>query len=150
MPVAVAAVAVAAVGTGYSIYAGERANKQQKKAAKAEQARSDLQYARQRRDAIREARAAYASSQQSAENQGVANSSSALGGQASIAAQLGSNLSFLDQYKVYTDQASAALASSASWNNRAQTGSQIAGLAMDVAGNANAIQSSAQKIFKPR
>lgn len=152
MPVALAgaALGVAAIGTGYSIYAGERANKQAKKYAKAEQQRSDLQYARERRDAIRQARAAYASAQQSAENQGVASSSSAQGGQSSITSQLNSNLSFLDQYKVFTDQASGALAAQAKWQHRQQQADQVVGLAMSVAGNSAGISATASKIFKPR
>jgi hypothetical protein len=142
------ALGVAAVGTGYSIYAGERANKQAKKAAQAEQARNDLRAARERRDAVRQARMAYGMAAQSAENQGVGESSSAIGGQASISSQLSSNLSFLDKDKFYADQASTALGNMRSWSNRANTASQVAGLAMTAFNNSEAITNQFNKIFK--
>ena len=151
--IAAAAVATTVVSTGYSIYAGERANKFAKKAAKTEQARNDLQAARGRRDAIRDARAAYASAQQSAENQGVAQSSSAIGGQASIASQLNSNLSFLDQFKFYTDQTSAALGKAQTWGNRANTADKIAGASASVfqaAGGIGALEKQFSTIFKKK
>lgn len=140
--------AAAVVGTGYSIYASERANKQSKKFAEAEQARNDLRAARERRDAIRSARAAYASAQQSAENQGVAASSSSQGGLASITSQLGSNLSFLDQFKTFTDQAGAAYSAMQTWSQRASRAGQVASLGMSIASNAPGIESTFKRIFK--
>lgn len=148
IPLAGWALGVAAVGTGYSIYAGERGAAQAKKAMKAEQARNDLSAARERRDAIRSARAAYASSQQSAENQGVALSSSSQGGLGSISSQLETNLSFLDQYKVFSDQASSALQKAATWKQRASVAGDIASAGMSVASNATAIKNTFNSIFK--
>lgn len=142
------ALGVAAVGTGYSIYAGERANKQAKAAATAEQARNDLRAARERRDAIRAARVAYGSVAQSAENQGVSASSSALGGQSSITSQIASNISFLDADKFYADQAGQALGKMQTWRSRASTAGDVAGFAMSVFNNADAIQGQFNKIFK--
>lgn len=133
------ALATAVVGTGYSIYAGQKAASAQKKAVQAEQARNDLQSARQKRDAIRQARIAYGAAAQSAENQGVSLSSSAVGGQASISSQLNSNLSFLDNYKFLTDQASEQLSNAASYKTKQQTASDIAGLGFAVFNNADRI-----------
>jgi hypothetical protein len=138
---------LAAVGTGYSIYAGERANKQAKKAAKLEGQRNDLQAARQKRDAVRQARMAYATSQAAAENQGVSASSSAAGGQSSIASQIGSELSFLDQYGFLSDQASKALGKSQSWSRSAQMGEAVAGVGLSVFSNASEISQAIGKVF---
>lgn len=138
------ALATAVVGTGYSIYAGERANSMQKKANTAEAQRNDLATARQRRDAIREARVAYGQSQQSAENQGVASSSAALGGQASVASQLNSNMSFLDQYSFLTDQASTFLGKAQAFRSQAQTAGDIGSLGFTVFNNRDSIS----KVFK--
>jgi uncharacterized protein HemX len=98
-------VGVAAVGTVESAHA-------QKKAANALQdqnavlrQQTQLQGMRQRTDAIRAGRQALASAEQNAENQGVASSSSAQGGQSSIVSQMISNVSFLDEYNHMTDLA---------------------------------------------
>lgn len=138
----------AVVGTGYSIYANERANKQSKAFAKAEQARNDLRAARERRETIRSARAAYASAQQSAENQGVSASSASQGGLASIGAQLQSNLSFLDQYKTFTDQAGEAYGRMQTWKARSDTAGSVASFGMSAANNAEGIVGTFNRIFK--
>lgn len=146
MPVAlaVAGLAVATVGTGYSIYAGERANKASKKATKIEQQRNSLAEARQKRDAVRAARQSYAQAQATAENQGVSSSSAASGGQSSIVSQVSGEISFLDQYGFLSDQASKQLGKAQSWRNSANMGEAIAGVGMTVFSNANDIS----KVFK--
>jgi hypothetical protein len=58
---------------------------------------------------MRAGMAAYADAQASAENQGVADSSGAMGGQGSIQSQVNSNLSFLDSYSYLSDRSGAAL-----------------------------------------
>lgn len=141
-------VAAAVVGTGYSIYAGERANSQAKKATKLQQQQADLSAARQKRDSVRQARMAYAQAQAAAENQGVSGSSSAQGGQASIVSQLNDNLSFLDQYGFISDQASKALGKAQSWRASAQMGGAIAGFGGTVFANAPQIEQTFNRIFK--
>lgn len=140
-PVAVAAVATAAAvgGTLYSV-------SQQKKAAKANQAasaldrqRMNLQSARDRRDAIKAARTAYAASQTVAANQGASGTSSAEGSLGSIVSQATTNLSFLDRYGTLTDQASEQIGKANAYNSRAQIGSAVADLGWTVAGNSNQI-----------
>lgn len=104
---AVAAVtAVAAVGsTVMQMSAQKKAAKENKKAARYERQKSELQAARERISAIKEGRQAFALAQQTAENQGVSDSSGASGGQGSIQSQTGANLSFLDQYGFASDMA---------------------------------------------
>ena len=150
MGLEVALLAVAAVGTGASIYQGQKAAKQQKKAVAIQRQQADLQNARTQRDAIRASRLAYAQSQAAAENQGVAGSSSAQGGQGSIVSQLNDNLSFLDQYGLMTDQAQRHLGKAASLQSSASMWGDVAGLAFKVAGNANTVSSAASKVFKPK
>lgn len=142
------ALGVAAIGTGYSIYAGERANKAGKKATKLEQQRNKLAEARQKRDAVRAARQSYAQAQAAGENQGVSSSSAASGGQSSIVSQLSGEMSFLDQYGFLSDQASKALGKAQSWNNSARMGAAVSDAAMTVFSNAGEISQAYNKVFK--
>lgn len=68
---------------------------------------NSLQAARQRREAFREARAKQGSVIQASAESGTMMSSGLQGGRATIAAQLGSNVSFLDEIQSRADQASA-------------------------------------------
>ena len=99
----------------------------------------NLQSARERRDAIKASRQAYAQSTQNAENQGASMTSSSIGGLGSIQSQLSSNLSFLDQFNTLTDQASVQIGIANKYTSRAQTAEAIGGLANTVAGNSNTI-----------
>lgn len=112
MPPVAIAVGALAVGVGVAAVGTIQAAHAQKKEAQALQDQNDimrqqtqLQGARQRADAIRAGRTALAQAQQNAENQGVAGSSSAQGGQASIETQMMGNVSFLDEYNNMTDLA---------------------------------------------
>jgi len=67
---------------------------------------NNLQAARQRREAFREARAAQGSVIQAGAESGTMMSSGLQGGRSTIAAQLGSNISFLDQMQTTASQAS--------------------------------------------
>ena len=132
MPVAPIAAAVGAaaavVGTAASMKAQKKQAKMMAQAQKFERQKTELQSARQRTQALREARQSYANSQQAAANQGVETSSVAVGGQASITSQFNSNLSFLDKFGYFSDQASKALGKA---NDAATNGSMwgaVAGL----------------------
>lgn len=112
MPPVAIAVGALAVGVGVAAVGTIESAHAQKKAANALQDQNEvlrqqtqLQGMRQRTDAIRAGRQALAQAQQNAENQGVAQSSSAQGGQASILSQMISNVSFLDEYNHMTDLA---------------------------------------------
>lgn len=143
--------AVAAVaGAGAAIVGTINARKAQKKALAAQQAaaaferqKARLQEARQRMEAIRAGRAAYAGIQQSAENQGVAMSSAAAGGAGSVISQMGTNLSFLDQYGFLSDQASSSLQRAMKHESTASMWGSVAGLGMQMfsaAGGFNAFK----------
>lgn len=128
--VGVAAAVIGATAAVGGTIASMKASKKQARLMRQSQAferqKTELQSARQRTQAIREARTSYASVQQAAENQGVATSSVAQGGQSSISAQLGSNLSFLDQYGYLSDQSGRALSRA---NSAGSNASMWAGVA---------------------
>lgn len=105
----------------YKAYkAGEKSAAEQRKAAEFQQKQVNLQNARAKRDAVREARMAYGTAQNAAANQGVSASSGSMGGLSSIAAQAADNVSFLDQYGVFSDQASKALGNAARYDSKAR------------------------------
>jgi hypothetical protein len=145
--IAIGSLAVAAVGTGYSIYQGERASKQAKKATQLQRQASDLQAVRQKRDAVRQARLAYAQAQAAAENQNVSSSSAAQGGQGSIVSQLQDNLSFLDQYGFFQDQASRALGKAQTYEKSSRMAAQVSGAALNIFQNSDDIGKSLKNIF---
>ena len=130
--VAAVGVGVMAVGTAMSIKNQQKMLKETKKANKFERQRSELTSARQKTQAIREARSALATSRQSAENQGAAATTTAQGGQGSIISQMNSNLSFLDSYGFMSDQmskhmgrAQSAQTASGMWGQVAQVGATM-------------------------
>lgn len=71
-----------------------------------QQRMADVQAARSRRDAIRQARIAQGTIAQGAASSGVITSSGTAGSQASVASQTGSNLSFLDTTQAASKQMS--------------------------------------------
>lgn len=112
MPPMAIAVGALAIGVGVAAVGTIESANAQKKSAKALQdqnavlrQQTQLQGMRQRLDAIRTGRQALAQVQQAAENQGVATSSAAQGGQSSVVTQMMSNVSFLDEYNHLTDVA---------------------------------------------
>lgn len=121
--------ATAVVATGASIYEGEQANSQQKKAQNYQRQQNDLQAARQQRDAVRQARIAAATAVQAGANQGVSNSSAVQGGVGSIQSQTNDNVSFLDTYNKLSDQASTALGKASEFQTNASIFGSVANLA---------------------
>jgi hypothetical protein len=133
VPIIAGVAAIAAVGgTIASISAQKKAAKQAKKANAFERQKANLQSARQKIEAVREGRRAYASAQQAAANQGVADSSSAQGGAGSILSQTDANLSFLDRFGYFSDQASRALQKSANYTAQAGMWGQVAQFGSEV------------------
>lgn len=131
-----------AVGAASAISANKnqkKALREQEAANEAQRKQANLARARQNRDAIRQARMAYGAAQASAESQGVGGSSASEGGLGSIQTQLGSELSFLDQYTGLSDQASLALGRSAQFQRKANVAQSVGGLAMTVFSNSDAI-----------
>lgn len=142
MPPAALAVAALTVSAGATLYSAN----QQSKAAKAgersaalDRQRMNLQVAREKRDAIKAARIAYATSQQTAENQGSSGSSSSEGGLGSIQSQLSSNLSFLDQNQVLADAASVQIGIANRYMSRARTADAVGSVANSVFNNSDTL-----------
>lgn len=86
--------------------ATKKAAKAQESATALQQQQQNLQAAKNRTEVIRSARTARAQAQNAASVQGVTTSSAAQGGQGAIQSQLTSNLSFLDNQNLITDQTS--------------------------------------------
>ena len=86
--------------------AAERQAEFQRQALEEQRKMNNLQAARQRREAFREARAVQGSAIQAGAATGTMGSSGLMGGVSSIGAQLGSNVSFLDEMQARSDQAS--------------------------------------------
>jgi len=147
--IAVASLAVSAVGVGASIYQGKKAAKQNAAAIELQRQQANLQNARQKRDAVRASRLAFANAQAAAENQNVSGSSSAEGGQGSIVSQLSDNLSFLDQYGLMTDQAQMHLGKANKYEASARTWDSVSNFAMSVVPHSGEISRAAAKVFKP-
>jgi hypothetical protein len=129
MPIgAVAAVGVGvfAAGTVAGISQQKKQTKQLKKANKFERQKNELQSARQKMEALRAGRQAMAEAQQAAANQGVSGTSSAEGGAGSVFSQTMGNLSFLDQYGYFSDQASKHLQKAANAGAAASMWGQVA------------------------
>jgi hypothetical protein len=144
----VASLAVSA-GSAYSANQNQRrAVSSQNAALTAQREQNELQAARQRRDVIRTSRVARARATNAAASQGVMGSSGNLGGLASIQAQLGSNLSFLDSYNRLSDVASEQLGRANTYTQRAETASSVGRVAMQVAGNSAPLGAAFDRMFK--
>lgn len=137
---AVVGAGAAVVGTINANKNAKRSIREQQEAAKFERQKSELQSMRQRVDAIRAGRDAQAKVAQAAENQGVAGSSAAQGGQASIVSQMTGNLSFLDQYGFLSDQAGQALQRSMAFQGKSDMWKSVAGLGMQLFSSAGGVQ----------
>jgi hypothetical protein len=139
----IAAALTAAAG---STVATVQAGAAQRKSMKLQQRQQALESAKQKRDMIRQSRIAYATAQSNAENQGVAGSSSALGGAGSIRSQLSGNLSFLDRSDALSNQITKANLSASSWMTTASMFNAAGDLA--TLGSTSAAKSMFGKIFK--
>jgi BRCT domain type II-containing protein len=91
----------------------------EREAAALQQKQVNLQNARAKRDAVREARLAFGTAQNAAANQGVSGSSSSMGGLSSITSQVSDNISFLDKFGLYSDQAATALGNASRFQSKA-------------------------------
>lgn len=89
-----AALAVAAVGTGYQVYQGQRAQKAQERAADVQRRQREAEQSRQRKQQIAEARRRRAMVENVAGQTGTQGSSGELGATGNLQTQLGENLGF--------------------------------------------------------
>lgn len=131
--------AVAAGSAYMSHKAQKKEAKFQRKAASAQRAQDNMKAARERREAIRSARIASGVVAQGAANQGVQNSSAALGGLGSIEQQLNQGLSFLDGQNALADQASTALGKANKAAVTAGAWASASALGMQVFSNASTL-----------
>lgn len=123
----------------YSVYQGHQSAvaqresfRAQEKASRVQQQKADIAAYRERVQAVRQARIQRGLTAQSAQTQGVATSSSAVGATSSIASQLGANLSFLDVTQKLSGQESIFQQQSATAQGRAAMAGFRAGLAGEV------------------
>lgn len=138
MPAApIIAVGASVVGAGAAVVGTANAIKSNKKAAKAnaraaayQRQMDNLRAARERRQAIRQARLASGAALQTSVNQGAVDSSASLGGLGSIESQLNQNLSFLDTNTRLADRASEQIGIANKYRAKADTASAIAGAGM--------------------
>lgn len=137
-----AAVAIAAVATGGSLYYQNRAAREQRRMNDFQRRQADLQAAKQRRDTIRANRMSLAQAQLNANGQNVSRSSGAMGGADSIRSQGTSNLSFMDTMNTLSDQASAAYGRSIKYGNMASMWGGVANMAMTFAGSPEMVASA--------
>lgn len=138
------AVAVAVVGTAASIYSSQQQASAQKKQIEAQRRMADIENARQRREAIRQARIARASVISQGEAQGVSGSTGIAGSVAGIQQQMGYNLSFLDQMQAANTQAAVFGQKAADYGAQANMFGQIASTAYNDFGGKKEIA----KVFK--
>lgn len=138
------AVAVTVVGTAASIYSSQQQASAQKKQIEAQRRMADIENARQRREAVRQARIARASVISQGEAQGVSGSTGIAGGVAGIQQQMGYNLSFLDQMQDANTQAAVFGQKAADYGAQAGLFGQIASTAYNDFGGKKEIA----KVFK--
>lgn len=131
--------AVSAVGAYSSHKQQKKARKAMKRSAAAQRAQDNMKAARERREAIRNARLASGASLQGAVNQGAENSSASLGALGSIEQQLNQGLSFLDGQNRLADQAAHYIGKAQDYSAKADTWSAVSGLGMQVFKSASGI-----------
>jgi hypothetical protein len=95
--IALAGLGLTAYGTIKSVQAGKEQTKASRQAVSIQQGADDIRQARERRQAIREARIKSAAALQAGANQGAGDSSAVAGGQASLTTQLNSGIGFQGQ-----------------------------------------------------
>lgn len=115
--------------TTATIFQGERARRETKKARRGQDAARRVTERREKARAIRESQIARAQLVQSAATQGTTETSGFEGGVSSLQAQLASNLSFVEQVGSIQDEVSRRLDSAASAQGLAQTFGAAASLA---------------------
>lgn len=106
-----------------------KAAKAQEKSYKAQQKQADIANARERRNAVRQARVMQASVESQGANTGTTGSSGISGSLSNIQARLGENLGFLGTQQQLASQASQANIEAARWMSRANTAQAVGNIA---------------------
>lgn len=147
MPVAAIGIGLAAIGTVASVVGGIEGASAASRAAKAREQQQAIQAQQQRMEQVRQARIKAAAITAAANNQGVSDSSGAMGGEQGINANLAANTSFIDQ------QVQAGMALSKAQNAQASAqgvesiGSGISKIGGTVFNNRNEISSAYNDVF---
>lgn len=131
--VALLAVAIGATATSYS--QSRKAASAARQQSQIQQRMADMKAARERRDAVRQARIARAEIEQLGASTGTSGSSGVAGGVGSVQSQLGYNLSFLDNMQSMSGQASIFAQKQITAETNAQTASSIASTAWGSGGS---------------
>ena len=119
--------AVASIGgTAYNLYSSQKSASAQKKANALQLQQQELQNAREKRQALREAIIRTGQVEQGAANQGATTSSAVSGGIASIESQLAGNIGFLDEQANISGQITNQLNKASQYSSNAQTVGAIA------------------------
>lgn len=120
---------ISAVTGGASVVNGMNAQKAQKRATAFQRDADNLRAAREKRDAIRQGMIARATSEQNANNQGVAGGSSQ-GGLGSITSQANSNVHWLDTQQTANSMAGTFMDKAAAASSRAAAFGAVSNFAM--------------------
>ncbi|MCA1807574.1 MAG: hypothetical protein LC687_06985 [Actinobacteria bacterium] len=121
---------IAAAGTAYSVHQGRKAAKAQKRAGEVQRKQRLAEEARARRQQLSEARRKRAAVINATSAGGLQGSSGEVGGLGSLQANLGGNLGFMEQSSNRSTMFERFQQNAASANQKANTGSAIAGIAM--------------------
>ena len=123
---AVIGIGSAAVGTASQISANNKASKAQREANRIQREANNFQSARERQDAVRDARISYAEQVSTQESQGVGGSSAGQGALSSTSSQARGNLNFMDQYNLLMDQAGASIGRANRYASKASEAGSVA------------------------
>ena len=141
---AIVALSIAAIGAATSAYGGLQQASAMKKAERARARQEEIRASRERMSQVREAIAKRASIEQSATNQGSAESSAGIGGAQGVTGQLGTNQAYITQQQLVGESLSRANQQIADAQGVQVLGAGIA----DVGGTVFANRKEIKDIFK--
>lgn len=116
--------------TGASIYSGEKARSQQRKAARKQDNMRKLQTARDAMSQVRQARIAQAQIMQGAATAGTDNSSAAQGGYAAVGSSAAGNIQFINQIDNMQSQIARNMEKASQYAGNASTFNALSNLAL--------------------
>lgn len=147
---AIAALAVAVIGTGVEVYGGIKSAEAQSKAEAARRRMEEVRAARERTQQVREARAKVAAIQASSENQGAGESSSAITGAGGVVSSRNANLGFINQQEGIAAQISQANQQNINAQGIATLGAGLAKIGGTVFANRDEVHDIGADIFGPK
>jgi len=133
---AVIGAATFAVGTASQISSNNKASNAQRESNRIQREANNFQSARERQDAVRDARISYAEQVSTQESQGVGGSSAGQGALSSTSSQARGNLNFMDQYNLLMDQAGASIGRANRYASKASEAGSVASFGFSAFGAA--------------